>query len=363
MRSNLQKDPKLRIFFLLTKFGEKTGKRKAEAHGKTLVLLASLLLVGLIGSCKTEAIGPEITIGAMAPGTSWYVFGATLANLLKESLPENSRVEVVARGGGVGNPILVHRGDETIALAQTITTSWAYTGEPGPYRGKKHPNLRALVGGLNSVWVTAILRQDYIDRSGYETLEEALLSDPSIRIVMKPQGSSVPLVVDLILEILGTSRKQIVSRGGRIIQMTANQIPSLLRDEGADLYFETGLKGHPAVTEVSRTLDVRFVDIPERVLKGLEERGIRSSPMPEWFEGQSGPTQAVELGTIVIARSDLAPDLAYLIAKTICENKDRMGIAHKAWLDFDPTQAGSIENTAIPLHPGAKRYYREKGWL
>ena len=330
---------------------------------RRLLFASSMVLAGLTGSCGTAEERLEVSIGAMAPGTSWYVFGATLASLLQEALPENSRVEVIARGGGVGNPILVERGDETIALAQTFTSSWAYHGAPGVYQGKKHPHLRALVGGLNSVWVTAILHQDYIDRTGHRTLEQALLSDQPIRVVMKPQGSSVPLVVDLIFELLGTSRERIESNGGRIIQVTANQIPSLFRDGGADLYFETALRGHPAVTEVSRTVDVRFIDLPGRVLSRLSERGIKSSPMPQWFRGQSGPTQAVELGTIVIAHEALASDLAYLITKTICENKDRMAKAHKAWGDFDPTQAGSPEKAAIPLHPGAERYYREKGWL
>jgi len=330
---------------------------------RQLLLVAILLLAGLTGSCGTAEERLEISIGAMAPGTSWYVFGATLASLLQEALPENSRVEVIARGGGVGNPILVDRGDETIALAQTFTSFWAYHGEPGVYRGKKHSNLRALVGGLNSVWVTAILQQEFIDRTGYDTLEQALLSDQPIRVVMKPQGSSVPLLVDLIFELLGTSRERIESRGGRIIQVTANQIPSLLRDGGADLYFETALRGHPTVTEVTRTIDVRFIDMPGNVLSKLSERGIHSSSMPHCFKGQSGPTQAIELGTVVIAHQSLSSDLAYLITKTICENKDRMATAHKAWIDFDPAQSGSAEKTGIPLHPGAQRYYREKGWL
>ncbi len=332
-------------------------------RARRLLLVALLVLAGLAGSCGTTQERLEISIGAMAPGTSWYVFGATLASLLQEALPENSRVEVIARGGGVGNPILVERGDETIALAQTFTSAWAYHGDPGVYQGKKHPNLRALVGGLNSVWVTAILHQEYIDRTGHHTLEQALLSDQPIRVVMKPQGSSVPLLVDLIFELLGTSRERIESSGGRIIQVTANQIPSLFRDGGADLYFETALLGHPAVTEVSRTVDVRFIDLPRSVLNKLSERGINSSPMPQWFKGQSGPTQAVELGTVVITHQALSSDLAYLITKTICENKDRMARAHKAWINFEPSQSGSIEKTGIPLHPGAQRYYREKGWL
>jgi TRAP-type uncharacterized transport system substrate-binding protein len=59
----------------------------------------------------------------------------------------------------------------------------------------------------------------------------------------------------------------------------------------------------------------------------------------------------------------MSVDQAYLITKTICENKEAMTLAHKAWKNFDPALAGKPEKTGIPLHPGAEKYYKEKGWL
>ena len=70
-------------------------------------LVAQCGMLGSLG-CKRPT-GDRITIGAMPPGTSWYVFAATLAQLLQRSLPDATRVEVVARGGGIGNPILEPR--------------------------------------------------------------------------------------------------------------------------------------------------------------------------------------------------------------------------------------------------------------
>jgi TRAP-type uncharacterized transport system substrate-binding protein len=67
------------------------------------------------------------------------------------------------------------------------------------------------------------------------------------------------------------------------------------------------------------------------------------------------------MGTVLIANEILSDDLAHLITKTVCENRDKMAAAHKAWADFDPAVAGLEENTAMPLHPGAARYYQEKG--
>jgi hypothetical protein len=299
----------------------------------------------------------------MPPGTSWYVFAATLAGLLEENLPVGTRVEVVPRGGGVGNPILVDRGNETIAISQAATAAWAYNGHAQAYNGHKHQNIRALAGGLNSVWMAAMVREDYISRTGNDTLEKILRSPDAISIVMKPRGSTVPVVADMMFETFGTSREQIVARGGEVLQLAASQIPTVLRDGRADLYLETAIQGHPTLTEVSTTIEVRFLFYPDEVLAKLAGPGVKPSAMPKWFEGQTGPLQSVDMGTVLIAHKDLPADLAYLITKTICESREKMAEAHRAWRDFDPAQAARIENTGIPLHPGAERYYKEKGWL
>ena len=180
---------------------------------------------------------------------------------------------------------------------------------------------------------------------------------------MKPAGSVVPVFADMVLDAFGTNRDGILERGGEITQVSANQIASILRDGRADLYFETAIRGHPAVTEITTTADVRLVDLPETFLEKIQGPGITPIPMPEYFNGQSGATQAVDMGTVLIAHKDLPDDLAYRITKVVCENKDEMAIAHKAWLEFDPEQGGKIENTGIPLHPGAERYFKETGRL
>ena len=47
----------------------------------------------------------------------------------------------------------------------------------------------------------------------------------------------------------------------------------------------------------------------------------------------------------------------------LCENKNEMGTARKAWLDFIPKEGGKPGKTGIPLPPGAEKYFREKRWL
>lgn len=330
-----------------------------------LAAVAFVLLTLIVWRFRAQADAkPQIlTIAAMPPGTSWYVFASTLAQMLESQLPPETSVEIFARGGGIGNPILVERGKAQVALSQLATAVWAWDGQDRAFHGIRHRRIRALAGGLNSVWMTAVLREQYITRTGNDTLQKALQAKPGPRIVMKPPGSTVPIVADMILEAFGSSREKVKANGGSILQISANQIPDLLTDGRADLYFETAIKGHPALTEASTTGSLRFLDFPPMLLDVLSRQGLKPRPMPVWFKGQSKPTEAVDCGTVLIVRDDLPEPLAYLITKTLCENRGVMIRAHKAWADFDPVTAGKPELTGIPLHPGAERYYREKRWL
>ncbi len=332
---------------------------------KTSKFLTSVAAVavaaGLVLPSLTKA--EDLKVQAMPLGSSWYVFGATLAKLLQDALPAGSNVEVVAKGGGVGNVISVDTGKAEFGLANVATAVWAWNGHPEVYAGKQYRNVRSLVGGLNPVWFNALVRQDFIDKTGQKTLEEILTSGKPVRIVMKPKGSTVPVVADMLLAALGTNRAKILSDGGEIVQVAASQLPTLIRDGRADIYFESTPRGHPATTEATLTGEVVFLDLPEKAVKELAKEGLAPSKMPQIFKGQSGPTQSVDFGTQLIANASMSDDLAYLITKTVCENKDAMVAAHKAWASFVPEEAWKPENTGIPLHPGAAKYYKERGWL
>lgn len=313
-------------------------------------------------SAATAPPHEALVIAAMPPGSSWYVFAATLAQLLEAQLPGRS-MEIFARGGGTGNPALVERGKATIGLCQVATAVWAWEGLPLAFHGVRHRRIRALVGGLNSVWMTAVAREEYIRRSGHQTLEAMLRSSPGPRIIMKPPGSTVPVAVDMILDHYGLTRGRIAANGGAIIQIAVNQIPEMLSDGRADLYFETAIKGHPALTEAATTAGIRFLDFDEGLLAYLARQGMTPRPLPAWFKGQPKPTAAVDCGTVLITRDDLPEQLAYLITKTLCEKRDVMIQAHKAWTDFKPAISHRPEVTGVPLHPGAERYFKERQWL
>jgi TRAP transporter TAXI family solute receptor len=324
--------------------------------------LRILALAGLLaGGLTANAVATELRLGAMPLNTWWYVGAGAIANQIKEKLPPGTTIEVLARGGGIANPVVTNDNKTQIAFSNVATAAWAWMGEPEIYKSRKHQDIRGLVGGITPLWVVAMLREDYIKQTGNDTLEKAL-KDPNLRIIMKPPGSSVPPVARVVLETHGTSLDKF-KKDGRLIQVDASQTTSMLRDGRADLYFESAPRGHPAVTELTLTVNMRFIDYPQKSLDALAKIGAKPVSMPPVFKGQNGPTKTVDLGTSIIAHKSLPDDIAYIVTKFIVENKADLAKAHQAFNAFVPEDAWKPENNGIPLHPGAERYYKERGWL
>ena len=321
---------------------------------KKLLGLATVA-VSLAAAGSVMATG-TLRIGAMRVGTGWYVAGAAIAQVLKPALGED--VEVIARGGGVANPMVVEQGKALVALSNVATSVWAAKGEE-LYHGRKATHIRALIGGLNPVYIGMMVRNAFIKKTGLDTMDKILSSGKPLRIVMKPQGSNVPPTVDMILATYGLSRAKIKANGGDIIQVTPAQIPGVLREGRADILFDTILKGHPMITEVSLTADVRFLDLSKKVRDVLAKNGLRPAQYPKWFKGESGPTWGADFGTELIARDNLPDDVAYKIVKTFMDNRAALVKAYPAFAAFKPADAAKPENTGIPLHPGAIKYYKE----
>ena len=318
-------------------------------------------LTAALAAAGTAAAVDTIRIGAMPVGSGWYVAAAAIEQALKPALGKTS-VEIIARGGGVANPMVVEQGKAEIALSNVATSVWAMNGEE-LYQGKKATNIRALIGGLNPVYMSMMVRNDFIKSTGLDTMDKIFTSGKPLRIVMKPQGSNVPPTVDMILAAYGLDRAKIKAQGGEIIQVNPEQTPSILREGRADILLDTVLKGHPMITEVSLTADVRFLDLSEKARAKLGANGVKPTQFPEWFKGQSGPTWGADFGTELIAHASLPDDIAYTIVKTFIEKREELVKAYPAFAGFDPKQAAKPENIGIPLHPGAAKYYKEKGLM
>ena len=323
---------------------------------------ALVVLAGGFGAAAPAAARTELAIAAGRPGTPWHAFAAALAGQVEALLPA-ARVKVVARGNGYWNPIVVNSRRADLGIANAASARWAWRGDAVAYGGRRYRALRAVLGGIRPVWLTAVLHEDYVQRTGFSSLGQALTAlRDNPRIVMGPAGGVVPAAVDMVLAALGSSREILRARGGAVLQVGSRQIPAMMRRGRADVYFEAADAGHPAMRETVLTGRVRFADLPAPALAALEESGLEAGPLPVWFEGRSEPVDAADFGTMVIAHRAVPAWLVHTVARALVDGRDALAASHDAFRGYDPGAARSVGNRGVPLHRGAARFFRERGW-
>jgi len=262
-----------------------------------------------VAATATSALAQDIRIGAMREGTAWYVFAATLEQMIEPKLGANS-VEIIARGGGVANPMVVQSGKAEIALSNVATAKWASEGHP-TYEGATASDIRALVGGLNNVFVGVMARKEFTDAMGTTDLAEIINSGEPFTLLIKPTGSSAVPAAELILEAYGSSFDKVKADGGDVIQVAQGQIADSIRNGNADIYIDTMIKNHPTITEVNLTADMVYLDVPQEALDLLAENGLAPGKYGPWFEDQTEANTGANLGTVLIANASLDDDTAY----------------------------------------------------
>jgi len=141
-----------------------------------------------------------------------------------------------------------------------------------------------------------------------------------------------------------------------------DEMGNQLRDGVIDAFcFGAGIPV-PAFTELDASQPVAFFTWTDGELAT-----IRKS-LPEFSESriakgtykqQTDDEKTVGLFNFAIANKDMSDDLAYTITRTILENNAAMVRAHPAAKEM--IAANAMRNSFLPFHPGAVRYYKEKG--
>ena len=318
------------------------------------VLVSILLSVGTAGAQQPV----NLAMSTLGSGTAWYVYGATMADLLRKTLPPGSNVDVKPFAGGVGNAKLVARNETPIGLSFTVTNRWATLGTEA--YDAKLDNLRALVGGLDTYYLVVIAAK----KLNIAALKDVKDKKLAVKAMSLPVGSLGEFAMRQLLREYGMSYADLKAWGGSIANANYNIIVDAFRDGRADLLVAVATPKHPSISEIATFTEVRFLAIePERV-KGLAPLGYNPATMPsDTFKNQTQPVATVGFPTVLITNAALAEPLAYTITKTIVENKEALVRGHAGLAEFEPKTAWKPDEVGLPLHPGAERVYREKGWM
>lgn len=303
----------------------------------------------------------QLKFATLSQGTSWYQYGATMAEMLAKTLPPGTTIDVLPHSGGIGNAKLVVKGEAQLGLGFSATNRWAfekkepYDKDPGTER------LRAIAGGLDIYWLGVLAAKKLPAASLADVKEKKL----PVKLMTLQVGSNGEYGARQLLAAYGMKYDDIKTWGGKVTHTTYKIMVDAVRDGQADLVIAMMNPGHPSITEIATFGEVKFLPVADKVLDELVKLGYEKTAMPpNTFRGQEQAVPYGAITTVVIARDDLPADAAYTIAKTLADNKEALAQANAALKLFRPEDAWRPAKAGwIPLHPGAERFYKEKGWM
>jgi uncharacterized protein len=323
--------------------------------------LLALVLVAVVAVSTVDAQTPapvNLAFATLDTGSAWYVYGATIAELLRKTLPPGSNIDVKPRAGGVGNPRLVAKNETPLGLSFTVTNRWAQDGKEA--YTEKLENLRALVGGFDTYYLVAMATK----KLGISSVREIRDKKLPVRVYTQPVGALGEFAGRQLLRAAGLGYNEIRGFGGSTQHVGYNVIIDAFKDGRADILFAVVTPKHPSVSEIVSSVDVEFLGLDPETTKALLPLGYTAATMPpETFKGQSKPVTTVGFPTVLITNTELPEPIAYTVTKTVLENKDALVRGHGGLAAFNPQTAWQPDRVGIPLHPGAERAYREKGWM
>lgn len=327
------------------------------------VLIAVIFILPVVlgygATAAAQADQPiKFRMTTLSIGSSWYIIGATVANMLREGLPKGSTIDVLPYAGGVGNPLILARGEVEISLGTNVANKWAYEGSV-VYK-EKMQNLRALAGGLDQYFMGVAVSK----KLGVSSFEEIKAKKLPVRLKTVQKGSLGEACLAQILSAYGFTYDDIKSWGGSVEHTTFDVITNSFRDGKSDMFGQVLTVGHPTWTEIALSTDMVFLPLNDEALKKMAQYGWYEDTIPaSTFKGQDKPIKTVGFTSDVMVTDKFPEDLAYKITKLVVENKDKLVQGHASMKAFVPENAWKYELNCLPLHPGAIKYYKERGWI
>jgi TRAP transporter TAXI family solute receptor len=347
-----------------------------------LALLLSLAAIAFLDSRATQAQESAIGIKAMKP-----VLGAAckacpwgaMAEIVKKamqpygydvhicyncSLPEAPRIVSGAKmpppWRPSNNPYFPDYlspkppdGPVDFGTAAALRVWQAYQGTHDYAKEAPHTNLRLFAYVQNPNYLVVAVKAS----SGITDLSQIKQKRLPVRLLA--QGT---VEAKSVLAYYGLTEEWIKAAGGHIGRPND---PEDRKDFDVIIH-NAGMGNAPEYNiwhEVSQKHDLRYLELPTDLLDNMvRDYGIDRGTIPLWlFRGVDRPiATVVQTGNVIYGRADAPDDFAYAVAKALDEQQQLFQWSHLAFY-YDVHQVW--KDRGLPLHPGAERYYRERGYL
>ena len=307
----------------------------------------SLFVVGLLLAWSASAQNLSIATGGT--GGVYYPMGGGIAAALSKYVPGMQATAEVT-GGSVDNLKLIASGKPYIGFSMTDASQEAYRGED-KFKGNKVP-LRTL----------AVLYPNRMHVVSIEGRGVAKMADlKGKRVSTGSPGSATEVMAFRLIEAAGMDKDKDMKRE----RLGAAESVNALKDGKIDAFFWVGGLPTAAVSDLANTPGnkIKMIDHAELVPAMNKKYGnlyVQDTIPKATYKGMDGDNHQATVQNILVAAEGMDEKTAYNIVKAVFDHKADIVAVHKEAENFK-LENQKKEASPIPWHPGAVKYFAEKG--
>lgn len=311
-----------------------------------VMVLIFFIMAGLVKMASSSEKF-EIRWGTITAGGAWQVIGAAMLEDIKKANPHiiGSCVPSTTTANALG----VQLGKFNVAFCLTDTIADAWRGEGFFKEHGKLQDLRA-VAAIYPQATHLVVRAD----SGINKVEDFR----GKRISPNGKGLSSDLQTRRLLSLHNMSYDDV-----KVQFLSFSDAAQNFIDRQLDvLSFLTVPFPFAPVINVANQVNIKLLSLAEDdIAKLVKFPGVTRFTLPGGlYKGVDYPTNGICVYSFIIVRKDMPEDIVYAMVKTIADNLHRYGdvLASMKYV----THKGLASDVGIPYHPGAMKYFKEKGW-
>ena len=311
---------------------------------RSTAFLASLTVA--LSASLSAAGQQHLSIATGGTGGVYYPLGSGLAQLISNHLTGYRAIAEVT-GASVENVGLVSREQSDVAFALSDTVSHAYHGQ-GRFENRQLTNLRALA----SLYVNA-LHLVTLAGSDIESLEDLR----GKRVSIGAPGSGTEVSVRTLLAANGLALDEMTTQ-----RLNFNETANALRDGLIDAGFWSVGPPTSSIVDLATTRDIRIISLDDETIERTREAEpvfVRYEMEEGVYPGQDAPVATIGTANVLVVNQAMDNELAFRLTALVYAGKDYLAGIHPAANAIDPEL--TLETAPIPLHPGARHYFRQMG--
>jgi TRAP transporter TAXI family solute receptor len=336
-------------------------------RGKLITILTLALVVPLLLTPACFAAKTFFAIATGGTGGTYYPLGGVLAQALTTKVAD---VIVTAQSGNAStaNLNLIRSGDIESAFVQNNTAYQAFNGLD-QFKDNPVKNVRGIASLYPEV-IQIVTRQ----AAGIKTIAD--LKGKSV--IPGDRGSGTAVDAENILKQAGMTFDDF----GQLDWLSFAGISQRMQDNQADAGFITAGIPTSSVMELTSSTAISILNLDDALIKKVADAYpfyAKVTIPANTYAGQADPVDTVAVMAQWVCAAEVSADLIYQLTQALWEpgfyvlqKKDGkpapapsgaeiMAQAHAKGKDV--TLETALAGMAIPLHPGAERYYKEKGLI